>query len=45
MFTPKLFQRVVVIGMTIFFATSIQGQKPKTSHPKDPKPHMHLCAF
>ncbi len=38
MFTPKLFQRVVVIGMTILLATSIQGQKPKTSHPKDPKP-------
>ena len=38
MFTPKLFQRVVVIGMTILLATSIQGQKPKKSHPKDPKP-------
>jgi len=38
MFTPKLFQRLVVIGMTILLATSIQGQKPKKSHPKDPKP-------
>src|SRR5206468_5699221 len=40
MFAPKLFQRfvVLVIGMTILLATSTQGQDPKKSHPKDPKP-------